>query len=195
VPDWRQVPDSRGYYHLLERSVSGRVPNTCAIVPMTQTSIHGRTPQARGVFRGSITKRLITQASTYGYFQTSEEYEVQAIDDVRLGDVCWSLYGAKTPFILRQKGQSHEVVSRVLDLRLQAVDSEDCQNCQQDYCTWFDGHHMCPLGARWRDGSHECHRRKRQGRRHPGRRSCCPRNAISTLAEVDWPLMETIEIC
>jgi hypothetical protein len=104
VPDWRHSPDVRGY-HVPTGEQPG-VTDIGAVVQVAERGNHGRTLRVRGVFRESLwlKKRLGRLEGVYHAFYTSEQNEVHTVGDVRLGDQCWSLYGAKDFYVFRRKG-------------------------------------------------------------------------------------------
>jgi hypothetical protein len=197
VPDWRHGPDVRGY-HVPTGEQLG-VPDIGTVVQVVERGSHGRILRARGVFRESITmiKRLGRRDGAYHAFTTSEKNEVHTAGDVRLGDECWSLYGAKDFYVFRRKGQYHELVGKVSGPRLQAECPPRCDLCSADHGNfpwWSDecsvGVKSCPHIER----ECSCMSKHQQGT-SPHCPVCKFYHPVSTLAEIDNSVMNTIEIC
>jgi hypothetical protein len=118
VPDWRQAFDCQEDDLFIPREQAGEAI-VRAVVQIIGQDGHGTILKAPGVFFECIVAKSSSQsglagASAFPVFDTSEDNMVSAVGDIRQGDECWSLYGAKGVYILRRKAQYYELVGRII---------------------------------------------------------------------------------
>jgi hypothetical protein len=117
VPDWRRAFDCQEDDLFIPREEAGEAIVRAAVQIIEQDG-HDTILKAPGVFFECIVAKSsshsgLAGASAFPVFDTSEDNMVSAVGDIRQGDECWSLYGAKGVYILRRKAQYYELVGRI----------------------------------------------------------------------------------